>query len=65
MSDERAGVQLDEGGESAVDFAFGARPQDPELQIFRARRVLHGSNEALDTSTVGSPRFTSRVITLA
>jgi len=30
--DERAGLQLDQGGENAVDLALGARPQDMEVQ---------------------------------
>jgi hypothetical protein len=29
--DERAGMLLDEGGESGIDFAFGAGLQDIEL----------------------------------
>ena len=45
--DERAGLQLDEGGEGGVDLAFGAGLQDRELHPLRARRFLHVSNDAL------------------
>jgi hypothetical protein len=39
-------VQLDEGGESGVDLAFGGGLQDRELHPLRARRFLSVSNEA-------------------
>ena len=45
--DERAGMQLDEGGEGGVDLAFGAGLQDRELHPLRARRFLHVSDDAL------------------
>ena len=45
--DERAGMQLDEGGEGGVDLAFGAGLQDMELHPLRARRFLHVSHHAL------------------
>src|SRR6266702_1018379 len=45
--DERASMQLDEGGESDVDLAFGAGLQDRKLHPLRARRFLHVSYYAL------------------
>ncbi len=50
--DERAGMQLDEGGESGVDLAFGAGLQDMELHPLRARRFLHVSHDALGSRIV-------------
>ena len=50
--DERAGLQLDEGGEGGVDLAFGASLQDLELHPLRARRFLHVSDHALGNRIV-------------
>ena len=50
--EERAGLQLDEGGEGGVDLAFGAGLQDMELHPLRARRFLHVSHHALGTRIV-------------
>jgi hypothetical protein len=44
VDDERAGLQLDEGGEGGVDLAFGASLQDGELYPLRAGRFLHVSD---------------------
>jgi hypothetical protein len=40
-------MQLDEGGESVVDPAFGAGLQDTELHPLHPRRFLHVFNGAL------------------
>jgi hypothetical protein len=39
--DKPAGLQWDEGGEGDVDFTFGARLEDRELQPLGARHFLH------------------------
>ena len=51
--DERAGLPLDEGGESGVDLAFGAGLQDMELHPLRPRAVSpHGLHHALRSRNV-------------
>ena len=50
--DERASMQLDQGGEGGVDLAFAAGFQDMELQPLRARCFLHVSNDALGSRIV-------------
>ena len=52
MDDERAGLQLDEGGEGGVDLAFGASLQDRELHALQARCFLHVSDNALGVRIV-------------
>ena len=44
---ERSGLQLDKGGESAVDLAFAARLEDMKLDPLRARRRLDVAHDAL------------------
>ena len=62
VDDERASMQLDEGGEGGVDLVFAARFQHMKLQPLRARCFLHVSYDALGSRIVG---FISRAITLA
>jgi hypothetical protein len=51
--DERAGIQLDEGGEDAFEFVLGAGLQDMELYPFRLRRHLNLAYVALGIRIVG------------
>jgi hypothetical protein len=45
--DEPIGLYLDEGRDSAVDLAFRAGLQNPEVHTRRTRRSLHMSEDAL------------------
>jgi len=50
--DERTGLQLDEGGQTGLDLAFGPGLQDIELQPLRASGFLHIFNHGLGNNRI-------------